>query len=379
MERGLRLAALAVLTLAVAAPVARAAVPVRPARPAPQADADLVALGAAYFQTDFTPADGLGPLFNARSCLACHSSPESGGAGPGGLAIALRVGRLADGGFDSLEGRGGPVARSHSVAELGLSCALPAGIPPQANVTSVRNAPSLFGLGLIDAIPDEVIAAGAVPFAGGVHGRPNLVPDATGQPRVGRFGWKADVATLELFVAGAFRNELGLTNPLAPTDFSVTPDGAARCPGENENPEDDGTVVHATVAYVASLVAPAIRADAPASYGAALFRTTGCAACHTASLRAGPTEVPLYSDLLLHDMGPSLDDGVVQGEASGRDWRTTPLWGLSQRQRFLHDGRARTILAAIRAHGGEAEHAARTFADLTADAREALLTFLASL
>jgi CxxC motif-containing protein (DUF1111 family) len=237
----------------------------------------------------------------------------------------------------------------------------------------------LFGLGLIDSIPDDVIVAGAVPHAGGVHGRPNIVVDAAGQRRVGRFGWKADVPSLELFVAAAFRNELGLTNPLAPTDLSATPDGAAGCLGEGQGPEDDGTIIRATTAYVASLVAPALRSNALTPEGAALFNTTGCAACHMPTLPAGTRDVPLYSDLLLHEMGPDLDDGVPQADANGRDWRTTPLWGLGQRQRFLHDGRARTILAAIRAHGGEAAHAVRQFADLPADARELLLSFLASL
>src|SRR5262249_55240831 len=150
---------------------------------------------------------------------ACHLSPAAGGMGPEGLATVTRVGRLGGAGFDPLEGRGGPVARAHSVAELGYPCGLVPRIPARANVTAVRNTPALFGSGLIDAIPDEVILAGAAPRGDGVQGRPNLIPDVAGGPRVGRFGWKADTATLRQFVADAFRNELGLTSRLAPTDI----------------------------------------------------------------------------------------------------------------------------------------------------------------
>jgi CxxC motif-containing protein (DUF1111 family) len=198
--------------------------------------------------------------------------------------------------------------------------------------------------------------------------------------RVGKFGWKADTPTLELFVAGAFRNELGITSPLAPDEaLPQGREGAVLCAGESAAPEDDGTMVAATTAYVASLVVPARPESATGPAGAALFRAVGCAACHTPNLRAGDRDVPLYSDLLLHDMGPALDDGVIQGQATGRDWRTTPLWGLGLRTRFLHDGRARTILAAIQAHGGEAEHALGQFRALDDDSRQALLAFLASL
>ncbi len=349
--------------------------------PAPVGDEDeLVAQGELFFRTDFTPEQGLGPLFNASSCLACHNSPVPGGMGTDGLGVAVRTGRLIDQGFDPLREHGGPLARARSVAEFGPPCRLRPGIPATANVTSVRNAPPLFGLGLIDAIPDEVILAGAVPRGDGVHGRPNIVTGPDGRPAVGRFGWKADTATLAQFVAEAYRNELGITNPLAPADLIPAPaEDDERCAGEAAGPEDDGTIARATTAFVASLVAPVRPAEHLAPAGAAIFRRTGCAACHVPSLRAGDQEVPLYSDLLLHDMGPALDDGVPQGQATGRDWRTTPLWGLGDRVRYLHDGRARTIPAAILAHGGEAEQAVQRFRKLTADERAALLAFLAAL
>lgn len=178
--------------------------------------------GERLFRSELGLNDGLGPLFNATACVACHSSPTVGGMGPNGLATVLRVGRLADGRFDPLIGRGGPVARTHSVAELGVTSALVPGIPMGANVTSVRNAPPLYGSGAIDALRDEVILAGAIERGNGVHGRPHLVAGPDGAMHVGRFGWKADAATLRQFVGEAFRNEHGITNPFATTD-SVAP------------------------------------------------------------------------------------------------------------------------------------------------------------
>ena len=130
-------------------------------------------------------------------------------------------------------------------------------------------------------------------------------------------------------------------------------------------------------AYVAALPPPAASESAPR--GRQLFTTLGCAACHTPSLPLGDRQVPLFSDLLLHDVGPGLDDKVVQGQARGQDWRTTPLWGLGKRLRLLHDGRAETIQAAIVAHGGEATAAVQRFRQLAGEDRDALLTFLGSL
>jgi CxxC motif-containing protein (DUF1111 family) len=324
--------------------------------------------GAAIFATPLTPETGLGPLYNGRACIDCHASPAPGGMGKDGLSTVLRVGQLTDGGFNPLVAQGGPVARAHSVSELGTSCDLLPGIPPEANVTSVRNAPGLFGDGLIDTIPDEVIVAGAVPRGDGVNGRVNLV-----NGRVGRFGWKADTATLDQFVADAFRNEHGVTNPGAPEAHLPARGGSGPCAGESPSLKDNGSRVAALAAYVGSLPAPQPGSVQPA--GEAVFEQIGCALCHTPSLNG----VSLYSDLLLHDMGRTLDDKVVQADARGQDWRTTPLWGLGSRPRFLHDGRARTIQAAITAHSGEADPAVERFRALSPDDRQALLAFLSGL
>jgi CxxC motif-containing protein (DUF1111 family) len=260
-----------------------------------------------------------------------------------------------------MAGRGGPVARAHSVAELGETCTLMPGVPLGANVTSVRNAPPLFGDGQLDAIADATILAGAVPQGDGILGRPNLVDGG-----VGRFGWKADTPSLRQFVAEAFRNELGITSPLVPSD--LVPTGI--CGSQKPEPKASAGAVADVVAFIDRLPAPP-----PAAGDATVFRQIGCAACHVPSLG----DVSAYSDLLLHDMGRALDDGVVQSDARGQDWRTTPLWGLSQRVRFLHDGRARTVEAAIVAHGGEAEATVQRFRALTSTERDALLVFLGQL
>jgi CxxC motif-containing protein (DUF1111 family) len=305
--------------------------------------------GDALFTTRFSPAQGLGPLFNRQSCQDCHNTPTLGGSAPDGLGTVLRVGRLANDSYDPLLGTGGPVARAHAVAELGTACALQAGVPVGANLTSVRNAPPLFGAGLIDAIPDEVILA--------QNGRANLIDG-----RVGRFGWKADTASLRQFVGDAFRNELGLTNPVAPVDL-VSGCGAERI-------DLDAESVDAVTKFIAELRAPVSQ---PADAG--MFNSVGCARCHTPNLGG----VPLYSDLLIHDVGRALDDGITQGQARGQDWRTTPLWGLRDRTRFLHDGRARTVEAAILAHSGEAEPVIERFRAASAADKAALLAFLAAL
>jgi CxxC motif-containing protein (DUF1111 family) len=346
--------------------------------PDTERDAYLIAQGERLFALDFTPERGLGPLCNGTSCLTCHNTPSAGGMGGNGLATVLRVGQLHHKGFDPLMGQGGPIVRTHSVVELGQPCGLALGTPAGVNMTSIRNTPPLFGSGLIDALPDDVILAGAVPRGHGVHGRPHLIRDAQGRQRVGRFGWKADTATFPQFVADAFRNELGLTNPLAPTDLLPIAHGQRqRCAGEADTLEDDGTTIVAVTAYLASLAPPALSAPLPA--GAQVFAAIGCVACHTPSLLLGDRQVSLYSDLLLHNLGPDLDDKVSQGQAAGSDWRTTPLWGLGTRPRLLHDGRARTLVAAIMAHGGEAASAVRHFRELSSSERDILLAFLRSL
>jgi CxxC motif-containing protein (DUF1111 family) len=301
--------------------------------------------GAGLFRHAFTRSEGLGPLFNRDSCASCHAVPRIGGTGRRGLATAVRAGVLPPGGGDV---RGSVTARARGGAP---GCA--PGIPPGANATSVRNAPALFGLGEIAAIPEAAIRANAASAPAAVRGRPNVVGG-----RLARLGWKADVVTLHGFVAGALRNELGVSSAAAP---------GRRCDGGRA--ELDVAAVRSLTRFVAALPAPDPAPVAP------VFTRTGCAACHTPDL-AG---VPVYSDLVLHDMGRALDDRFAQGAAAGHDWRTAPLWGLGDRARFLHDGRARSLVAAISAHGGQAATAARRFRRLAPGPRRRLLAFLRSL
>jgi CxxC motif-containing protein (DUF1111 family) len=329
--------------------------------------------GADLFRKEFTVERGLGPLFNERACSKCHFDPVTGGMGRGGLKTELRVGRFVGGDFDAMLGRGGPVAHAHSISGLGVECERTAGIPAGANVTSVRNTPALFGAGAIDAIPDSAIIAGAAAKYG-VSGRPNLVRGSDGRRHVGRFGWKASTPALERFVAEALRDELGVTSPLAPV--ASVPGQRRGCEAQSSDPEIDRDAVEALTAFVAALQSPQ-PPDGPTA-GEAVFQEIGCAACHTPTLGSGSRRVTLYSDLLLHDVGPVLDDRVVQGSATGPEWRTTPLWGLADRKRLLHDGRATTIEAAILAHGGEAQRARDRFRALSPQRRRSLLAFLRS-
>src|SRR5262245_23633569 len=351
--------------------------PVQPAYASRAAEsADLIKQGAKLFLADFTPEQGLGPLFNQRSCVVCHGIPTAGGMGWEGLGSVYRVGRIEDGWFAPLLGAGGPVARDHSIAEFGVACDLVAGPPAAANLVSVRNAPPLYGLGLIDAIPDAVIRAGAAARTGGTKGRVNIVRDAAGNERVGRFGWKSDTATLEQFVGDAFRNELGITNPIAPTDLVEAGSG---CGGPKAALDDDGTAVRMVTAFIASLPPPRSTLGPQHRAGEILFSNIGCAACHTPALSANGFDVPLYSDLLLHDLGPALDDRVLQAERTGKEWRTPPLWGLGMRGRLLHDGRATNVPDAIRAHDGEAATSMRAFRQLGWHDQAALVAFLLAL
>ena len=321
--------------------------------PAPASEADR---GRQLFTAQFTPEQGLGPLFNKRSCAGCHLEPTLGGTGRDGLATALRVGRLTAAGFDAMAERGGRFAHEHAISELGAACGRRPGIPAGVNVTSVRNAPPLFGAALIDAIPDAVIRAGAVAKGDGVRGRPNLVRGPDGRERVGRFGWKADTATLEQFVAEAFRNELGLTSPLAPAVAPSSAGGAA-CAEKSRAAEVERADLSAVAAFLAELPAPAPRDSAPD--GARVFREAGCAACHVPALRAGRAtsrSTPTCSCTTWAAPWTTASSSTPPPARIGARPRSG---GLADRTRFLHDGRARTLEAAILAHGGEARRARR--------------------
>ncbi len=328
--------------------------------------------GADLFAHDLTVEERLGPLFNEQACSGCHNTPGAGGMGTEAQNFVTRVARIRNGAFDPLTGHGGPIARQRSIAELGSVCGIPAGVPPQANATSLRSAMTLRGTALIDNILNSqlVAAASDASVPAEVRGRLSVLPDG----RIGRFGWKAQTATLVEFMGEAFRDEIGITNPLASRDLV---DG---CGASILKPEMDAAPLTAIVAFLNTIDPPAPAAACLASPGATIFTTAGCANCHKPSYTVpGSNNVlvaRLYSDLLLHDMGAGLADGFEQGSATGSEFRTAPLWRVSDRVHFLHDGRAATIRDAILLHGGQAAGAVASFNALSDDERQALLAFL---
>ncbi|HVV49193.1 MAG TPA: di-heme oxidoredictase family protein [Polyangia bacterium] len=327
------------------------------------------AMGADMFATDLSPLQGLGPLFNGRACGDCHNAPTEGGMGATADTFVTRVGRIdGSGAFDELDGRGGPVARAHSIISLGFFCPLPIGPTPLANVTSRRSAMTLRGTELIDFVQTGDILAAQAAEPADVRGQVNVLPDG----RFGKFGWKAQFATLIEFMGDAFTHEMGITNPLVPNDE------VSACGANFLKPEIDALPLQTVDTFLGTINPPVPDASCTSSAGATTFAAAGCAGCHTPSL-PGPNAartINLYSDLLLHDMGPALDDHFVAGSAAGNQWRTAPLWRVSDRAHFLHDGRAATISDAIAAHGGQAAAAAAAYAALDPASQQALLAFL---
>jgi hypothetical protein len=327
------------------------------------------AMGADMFATDLSPLQAVGPLFNGRACGDCHNDPIEGGMGATADTFVTRVGRVTNGMFDPLIGQGGPVARAHSIAELGFPCGLRTGVPPLANVTSKRSAMTLRGTALMDFVQSRDVVAAQAAEPAEVRGKLNVLADG----RVGRFGWKAQFATLVEFMGDAFTNEMGVTNPLAPRDE------VRGCGASVLTPEIDAVPVQAVTAFMNTLDPAVPAAACLASPGAATFASLGCAGCHKPAFPGPGRTIDLYSDLLVHDMGAAFDDHFVAGSAGGTEWRTAPLWRVSDRVHFLHDGRAATLPDAIAAHGGQAAAAAAGFAALDAATRQALLDFLGCL
>jgi CxxC motif-containing protein (DUF1111 family) len=335
--------------------------------------------------------EGLGPAFNGTSCAVCHNVPVIGGTG---TIAELRAGRLnASGEFETLDGTGETLFHLFSVP--GHSCQ-PI-LPADATVFARRVPIPLFGAGLVEAIPDETIRALEDPTdrnGDGVSGRAGIVVDvASGERRVGRFGWKAQHATLLSFSGDAYRNEMGITNDLFPLEaaYGVAADRMRLCdpipdPEDKPDPRTRRRGIDNFTSFM-RLLAPIPRAgvDDRARQGEAIFAAIGCTACHVPSLTTGPSSHPvfdrksvaLFSDLLLHEIGTG--DGIKQGPAEAKEIRTPALWGLRHRRPLLHDGSAGTAEEAIRRHGEEAALARRGFERLTDVERDAVLAFLRTL
>jgi len=371
-------------------------------------DPSMAAAGKVLFEHDWKAkdslcgdGDGLGPVFNASSCTACHNQ---GGVGGGGgvefnvtnytVNIPGQPARVGVVHIKHIDGQAKadnlkhihaslPDLRGDQLVEKGRLAQLNKMQLPEGVSISQRNTPALFGSKLINEIPERVILAGV---RGKNHGRAHRLADG----RIGRFGWKAQMASLSDFVRAACANELGLGNPGQEQPMALALDGA-----KESRPVIDLTIKQCDelTAFCASLPRPTERVSKDhadqVAVGKTLFRRIGCADCHVQKL--GSVD-GIYSDLLLHSMGSTLVGGGSYGDLprevptppgeggpSPDEWRTPPLWGVASSAPYMHDGRADTLEQAIEMHGGEAAHSAKNFANLGPKKQAQLIAFLKTL
>ena len=385
-------------------------------------------------------ADGLGPRMNLNSCVGCHLQPAAGGSSPREnpqVAFATLDGATnVVPSFISLNGPvrearfvrnpdGTPDGGVHSLFTIqgrrdapGCQLAQPDFATAAARHNVIFRIPTpVFGAGLIEQIPDAAILANqasnaAAKRALGIRGRPNIVfagNAISGQANfngndgtAARFGWKAQDKSLLLFAGEAYNVEMGITNELFQTErdetadcqFVAEPNDATDTEAQSLTDALSGTEKFAFfMRFLAPpKPSPSFPGGAPSiANGRTLFDTVGCAHCHTPTMTTGPSTavaalssqpVNLFSDLLVHDMGIGLADGISQGQAGPREFRTAPLWGLGQRVFFLHDGRTSDLLVAIGQHrgtGSEANLVILRFNQLSEPNKQDLLNFLRSL
>jgi CxxC motif-containing protein (DUF1111 family) len=349
-------------------------------------------VGRNEFLQNENPQTGLGPVFNGNSCAQCHAAGGLGGASIGqGVSVVTRIGALVNGQYSDLAQFGGPLLQRRSLLEVIPNYPVPGEvIPVQAQFVARRITTPVFGMGLIESIPPEtILSRSSISQGGGIMGHANMVVNPeTGQTEVGRFGWKAQVSTAHLFAGDAYLNEMGITNPSFPAE--VRPQGNNIPPGadpipdpEVQNPPVDALTDFMRFSAPIQPLPPTERSQ----LGRKVFERIQCSTCHVPTMMTGNTPSPalrfknvnLYSDLLLHDMGSGLADGIQQGDASGSQFRTAPLWGLRTRPILLHDGRATTIDRAIREHGGEAVRSRNLYQGLSRNDNLALIEFLSRL
>ena len=381
--------------------------------------------------------DGLGPIFNARSCSACHPHDGKGRPLMDGVNRLGMVTRISIPGINQ---NGGPLGDPKYGTQL-ADFALPNHRPeakirikyiktliafenqqrfflrrPKLVITDLsmgplhdeiafsnRLAPAVHGMGLINEISDETLLSFADPDDlnnDGISGRPNLVWDREHLKKsIGRFGWKASQPTLKQQIADAFLNDIGITSSLQPNEAFSTHQSEHLGLGKvanGGNPEISDKVINRVTTYLATIAPPARRnvEQDQVRQGEKIFHDIKCAACHIPEMETRPNaslpelagqKIRPYSDFLLHDMGPRLADGRQDFEASGQEWRTPPLWGIglqhvvSRHSFFLHDGRAQNVIEAILWHGGEAENSRNSFVTLSQKEKELLFDFLQSL
>jgi len=382
----------------------------------------------AEFARATTPDDGLGPIFNERSCGACHKLPVPGGAGD---ETAERFGRFnPDNTFDSLAREGGPLLRTLTLGNWvnkdGHSCQVPTErVPDDATVTTNRLPPALFGVGLLNTVPDaffDELAAAEPPAVRGLVNRVHIaLPDVedltqhVGGTRVGRLTWKSATVGVTEFAAAAFRQEVGIstqhcvagqaittwaTDPapnavpvalecqdnVAGTDYAV-----GSCEGNRTEIEPHARMFSRYMTFLAPVPRPRPSRPGWIRKGEELFQRVGCADCHTSRAFVTPHQpfngVPgdyefhPYSDYLIHDVGDLGDHIGQNGETAEKVhlMKTAPLWGVRLRTKLLHDGRATNVESAIRWHGGQAAQAAYAFDELTPNQQDKLIEFVLSL
>lgn len=398
-------------------------------------------VGNSYFNQNWVSApssvssrDGLGPLFNARSCSGCHFKDGRGRAPEPGQPVRTALVRISvpasdGGGAPRPDPRYGDQLQGDAVTGFAreadvfvhyheLPGSFADGSPyslrqPRLQVTalghgplasdvltSLRSAPALVGMGLLEAVAEADLLERVDADdrdRDGISGRANVVLSAsTGAPALGRFGWKAEQATVLDQTAAAFAGDMGITSRLFMHENHTPQQEGCADAASGGAPELADAVLDSVVLYVRTLAVPARRdqGDPEVQRGEHLFAVARCTACHTPRLTTAPETSPRelagrtirpYSDLLLHDMGPALSDMRPSFEASGSEWRTAPLWGIGLVERvsggsgFLHDGRARNLTEAVLWHGGEAEAAKQSFVRMRAEDRRALIHFLESL
>ncbi|MEO8068790.1 MAG: di-heme oxidoredictase family protein [Flavobacteriales bacterium] len=404
----------------------------------PDLDAGLAAVhdvGDLQFEQTFVSAPaainpGLGPVFNSVSCTSCHVNDGRASPAPLGSNYVGFLWRIGVPGTDEYGGPAPVPGFGGQLQQRAIAGAQPEGqmlvtygeqggayadgnpyslrVPsyavgnayttwPANAMISPRLAPAVFGLGLLEAIPEADITSRADEGdmdGDGISGKAQRVWDPVHQRQaLGRFGWKAGTPSVLVQTAGAYHQDMGITTPIFQLESSQ---GQPQDDGYNDDAELSDSLLHAVAFYVRTLAVPGRRdADVPQVLaGEQLFTGMGCTGCHVPEQRtAVDVAFPAisnqrifpYTDVLLHDMGDGLSDGRPDNLADGREWRTPALWGigLSQQvnghQEFLHDGRARGLEEAILWHGGEAEASKQRFVQLSAAERAAVVAFLRSL
>jgi CxxC motif-containing protein (DUF1111 family) len=406
-----------------------------------RADRRAFAVGNSFFNDNWVTApastkgrDGLGPLFNAQSCSSCHfrdgraqppendDDPERGllfrlsvpGKGPHGDEPADPVygGQLQDRSISGVPAEGrvrilnveypGKFAdgtRYTLIAPIYRIVDTAYGPLARHVRVSPRIAPAVFGVGLLEAVPEREIVSNADPHDkndDGISGRPNRVWDVRLQRlALGRFGWKANVPTVEQQNGRAFNSDIGITSSLFSDDVCTVAEAACHAAPSGGSPEVDDHKLGRVTFYTRTLAVPARRQvrDPEVRDGEQLFRKAGCSSCHLPTLHTGDSDITAlanqtihpFTDLLLHDMGEGLSDERPDGQATGSEWRTAPLWGIglvdtvNNHSRFMHDGRARNLSEAILWHGGEAGPAKERYRKMSREDRAALIRYLESL